>query len=99
MFFKRFISIQSLLICLIIFKLTILINAKSNTSSNEVSEDDLEKIALKLINTIESKLKESNNVSMTEVILMDMLMKEIQKRIDMERKKEANTVYWYLRQG
>jgi len=94
---KREFLFKSLLV-LLAFELTFLtiVNAKK---SNEVGETDLERMAFSFMSMIESKLRKGGNMNQIEIILMDLLMKEIQRRIHEEKEREANTVYWHLRQG
>ena len=97
MFLGRIFFVKSLII-LLVFECTLqtVTNCKS---SKEVSEADLERIALNFMSMIEFKLKKGGKVNELEIRLMTLLMNEIEKRIEMEREKEDNTVYWHLRQG
>jgi len=94
---KSFIFVKSLFL-LLSLQLSLLTTVYSN-KTNEINERDLEQIAFNFMSMIEFKLKKGGKVNQIEIRLMDMLMNEIQKRIDMEKEREANTVYWHLRQG
>jgi hypothetical protein len=98
MLFKRLFFVKSLFI-LLVFECTLLTITNGKSSSKEVSETDLERMALNFMSMIEFKLKKYGKVNEMEIRLLSMLMKEIEKRIEMEREREENTVYWHLRQG
>ena len=97
MFLGRIFFVKSLII-LLVFECTLL-TVTHCKSSKEVSETDLERMALNFMSMIEFKLKKHGKVNELEIRLITLLMKEIEKRIEIEREKEDNTVYWHLRQG
>ena len=91
-FFKR-----CLLLSLLVLACCLTITNAIKT--NEISEADLERMAFNFMSMIEFKLKKGGKVNELDMRLMTLLMNEIEKRIEMEREREANTVYWHLRQG
>ena len=91
-FFKRFLLLSLLV-------LTCCLTIANAIKANEITEADLERMALNFMSMIEFKLKKGGKVNELEIRLMTLLMNEIEKRIEMEREREANTVYWHLRQG
>ncbi len=84
------------LLLILAFEIAILTSVNIIRAS-DVSEANLRRIALNFISMIEFKLHRGVQVKEMEMNFMTLLMKEIQKRL--ERQREANTVYWYLRQG
>ncbi len=97
MFLKRFFLKRCLLLSLVV--LTCCLTIANAIKTNEISEADLERMAFNFMSMIEFKLKKGGKVNELEIRLMTLLMNEIEKRIEMEREREANTVYWHLRQG
>lgn len=85
------------LLLILAFEIAILTSVNTIREESDVSETNMERMALNFINMIEFKLQRSVQVKETELVFMTLLMKEIQRR--RERQREANTVYWYLRQG
>lgn len=84
-------------ILLLAFEMTMLVYFASANQTNDVDKLGLERIAFNIMSMIEFKLNRGDKVSEKEINLIKLIMNEIQRRIDKER--EANTVYWYLRQG
>jgi hypothetical protein len=84
-------------ILLLALELTMLATFTSANEANDVDKLSLERIAFNIMSMIEFKLNRGGKVSVKEINLIKFIMNEIQRRIEKER--EANTVYWYLRQG